>query len=148
MRYLLAVLIAVSCFAQDAQVVELSKSDAEHAKSAYAALQKAQAEWDAIKDATEQKYLKVKDDEYAATVRGYLNSGKTVRLKWATFVFSENFKFIVPKVPEQRGATSWLNGCITNTSDAVGQIQYNNTGLTGSANFTFDSTGQTVKEKP
>lgn len=119
---LLSIWLALPLFAQDAQVVELSKQDAEHARVAYETLKKAQAEWDAIQLKTKEKYLKT--DEHSAVLGTTGSDGKTLWLKWPDIVFSEDFKFIVPK-EESRPLSGLLSGLKVYPSACFNPVQYN-----------------------
>lgn len=57
MKILTLSLCAVAAFAQSALVVPLSKADAEHAKGAYEAMKKAEADWQSVQTDIEHKYI-------------------------------------------------------------------------------------------
>jgi hypothetical protein len=114
----LAGMLAGTLFAQSANVIELEAADAARARKAWDALQKAQAEWDDLRDQIGNKYTLTKQDDahcagitlkdkyYGCPMKGFENG----------FEFSKDFKFIVPKMPP---ATS-IN---TFTFPAGGSIQ-------------------------
>jgi hypothetical protein len=113
-------LLSAAAFAQDAVVVELSKSDADQAKQLYAAKQAADKAW---------------DDHYKTIIGKYRDFSNGAD-------FSKDFRFIVPKTG---GTTltsccystywSWGTGCPITVTPATGSGF-----LTPSNTFTLPST--------
>lgn len=76
MRFALVLLFAISLFSQDAKVVSLAAADAARAKSAYDAMKKAEADWQAVQTEIEHKYASDSREEEDLNVSsGTLISG-------------------------------------------------------------------------
>lgn len=84
-----------SVLAQTANVIELSPNDAARAQKAWDTLQKAQAEWKAVRSDIEKSYVK-----RACLVIGCTST--SVEGFESDFEFSKDFKVIVPK------AATWI----------------------------------------
>lgn len=89
----LIVLMCGAAFAQDAVVVELSPTDAVKAKQLYEAKAAADKAW---------------DDLYTGMAQRYPASF----LRYGSFEFSKDFRFVVPKQAQNSG-TIWSSGCMT-----------------------------------
>ena len=106
MKMFLVSLIAIaSCFAQEAKVIQLSKEDATRVKATYEALQKAQADWEAIKRKIADTYTTANGETRSVTIV----EGREYKSDWVKFEFSEDFKFIVPKRSSTTGPIYWGN---------------------------------------
>lgn len=99
---LLAVWMALPVFSQDAKVIELSKSDAASAKTAYERLLEAQKAWETVKSGIDSKYTIDTQPSYG--LYGDLKLKAYKSGWWDGFVFSEDFRFILPKVKPQVSA--------------------------------------------
>jgi hypothetical protein len=109
--------LSAAAFAQDAVVVELSKSDADQAKQLYEAKQSADKAWDDLYKGIVGKY------------QGFSGGAD----------FSKDFRFIVPKVSVMTsccysGAWSWGTGCGITATPALttpntGSLVIPNSGL-------------------
>lgn len=102
------VLAAVGVSAQNAKVIQIDKDDARDAKAKWEALQKAQADWDAVTERVKKDYLIISANskECGSIAFGNSSGGSCYRSGWEIgFDFSSDFKFIVPK-PRQ-----FINGC-------------------------------------
>jgi hypothetical protein len=122
MKPLLAFLLLASALtvgAQTANVIELTPADQARAQKAWDALQKAQTEWNDVRDSLDDKY--VHNGQPWASV-GTALGGKVLRQPQPGFEngfeFSSDFRFIVPKVAEPiktPGAMAvpadWLHRC-------------------------------------
>lgn len=104
-------ILSSAAFAQDAVVVELSKSDADQAKQLYEAKQAADKAW---------------DDHYKAIIGKYrdFSSGAD---------FSKDFRFIVPKTSTTTsccysGNWGWGSGCPITVTPATGTLTVPNSG--------------------
>lgn len=105
----IALLIAVGVSAQHAKVIPLDMQDSHDAQMKWEALQKAQADWDAVS-------VRVKKD-YVDVSRGSKECGNTIttdnfcyRSGWENgFDFSSDFHYIVPKTqsPVQPCSGGW-----------------------------------------
>jgi hypothetical protein len=100
---LLVLVVAVAALAQDANVIELDHSDSLRVEAAYKALQKAQADWDKVRDDIGEKYTErpVNTGGAGGCSLVVTNGGKEHCWKegftYGTFEFSKDFRFIVPK---------------------------------------------------
>ena len=95
-RLALLLLVAGSVGAQTANVIGIDTVDADRARAAWTALQKAQADWASINSEISKKYLTARPNEsYSAC----LNGSFRVRSGWecGEIDFSSDFRHIVPK---------------------------------------------------
>ena len=94
-QIVMAGMLAGTAFAQTANVIELKPTDTIRVQKAWDNLQKAQHEWDQVRDEMNVRYVLKADSlifqEHQQSVKvplpGFENS----------FEFSKDFKFIVPK---------------------------------------------------
>jgi hypothetical protein len=110
-RLILVLFVATGVFAQSANVIQLEPSDSARAQKAWDALQKAQAEWDALYDEFQDKYIVVLKSNDHSTVQRSSGKAVSVPSDWARgFEFSKDFKAVVPKTMVTTGTTitgSW-----------------------------------------
>lgn len=106
MKLALFAIALLAAWPQTANVIEITTTDASRVKSAWTMLQKAQADWDAVSSEMEKKYVNVGPEGLAlnpATGKGYLQPLKGFEYG---FEFSKDFRFIVPKHPEEKSYIS------------------------------------------
>lgn len=109
-----ALLLAVGVGAQNAKVIQIDRDDARDAKAKWEALQKAQADWDAVAERVKKDYVYVSKSSQECGSQ-FMNVDYCYRKGWENnFDFSTDFKFIVPKPqPQYSGCngTSWNGNC-------------------------------------
>jgi hypothetical protein len=102
MKYLIAFLLAaLSVGAQTANVIELKPADTAQAQKAWDALQKAQREWENVQETIGSKYVYT-GPVWAIGGTGMKEIHQPVAGFDGGFEFSKDFKYIVPKLPEQK----------------------------------------------
>lgn len=108
---MLCVVAVYSAHSQEAHVIALKSNDAAHARCTYERLQKAQKEWEEVKEQIQADYVTVEGKPgtiiLAVPKQGFENG----------FQFSEDFKYIVPKLVGTTGTLqlspgSWGEGCL------------------------------------
>lgn len=104
--------------AQEAAVVELKPADVSEVKAKWEALQAAQKAWDAVNLEIRQDYLTVPHNSKRAGNLLYSDNDAALRGFEYGFVFSKDFRFIVPK-PQVTGGNSGYGGWPCNCSGAV-----------------------------
>lgn len=124
---LLAVFLALPIFGQTAKVIALSPADAAEAKILYAQREALDKKIEALREKITRSYLvedKVRYDSHVQFQYLVLRSG------WhSDFLYSEDFRFIVPNTSSASGslticgnccASTFLNGNILTTTPALG----------------------------
>lgn len=99
-RIAMLVFFATAVFAQSANVIELEPADGARVQKAWDALQKAQADWDAVHHDIEMKYT-TRPGNTGGAGMCVVNADYCYKEAFDDgFEFSTDFKFIVPKNTE------------------------------------------------
>jgi hypothetical protein len=115
-RLIVLLLIAGSVGAQTANVIGIDAMDADRARAAWYALQKAQTDWNTVNADMTKKYLHAGPNEpYSNCFNGQLH----IKSGWncGEIDFSSDFRHIVPKIISPVPADRFCFGTIVPTNE-------------------------------